>query len=375
MMDWHKYINRVFILIALWLSAFIIPHDTFSISVYGIAFGTTLVLLFIWSFEGSWWNGFKQEIRNLVRHREDGGANSVTAGMFLLGVVLFLVTTIVWIISVIFEFLIDPNWYQFCERVGYVLMGARPVQMGAGYIRSSVQNLYKQRRRGGRNKEDEDDQAGIYSPDELEELDPELLNFEKPPRAYGKSGKSQPAPVTKPKAEPQTKAEKFIFKFWAPAKQMEKETGLSAIFTLAQGGIERGWNIASTGYNLFGITASETYTGNKVLLRTKEEHATTDVKYPKIHSIRWDAKKQKHIYDCERYFRVYNSYEECFRDRLKVLQKPHFSHAWPYRGDPYMFVQKLQSGRKKYATGSDYVGAMYGFIKQTERIVKKLGLV
>jgi flagellum-specific peptidoglycan hydrolase FlgJ len=263
---------------------------------------------------------------------------------------------------------VDEIVLEWSVAIISVLVGLHPAQQGfTGLIKSGLSAITRRRT----------EPAVIDEPVTVDTL----LQFTEPaPRShYGKSGTSQPAPKptnepTKPKVEPKTKAEKFIAKFWDPAKHYEKTTGLSAIFTLAQGGIERGWNIQSTGFNLFGITASESYTGPKVLLRTKEQHDSPNHKYPKIHSIRWDEKKEKYIYDCERYFRVYTSYEECFADRLAILQKPHFSHAWPHRGDPYEFVRQLQAGKKVYATGSDYVSAMGGFIKQTERIIQKLGL-
>jgi hypothetical protein len=262
---------------------------------------------------------------------------------------------------------VDEIVLEWSVAIIPVLVGLHPAQQGfSGLLKSGLSAVT--RRRIIPDLPEEPDQGS----------DEPLLNFIEPaPKShYGKSGTPQPAPepVIKPKVEPKTKAEQFVFKFWEPAKRWEKKTGLSAIFTLAQGGIERGWNIQSTGFNLFGITASDTYTGPKVLLRTKEQHNNPNHKYPKIHSIRWDEKKQKYIYDCERYFRVYTSYEECFADRLAVLKQPHFSHAWPHRGDPYEFVRQLQAGKKVYATGSDYVSAMAGFIKQTERIILKLGL-
>ncbi|MDD3815984.1 MAG: glucosaminidase domain-containing protein [Desulfocapsaceae bacterium] len=365
-LDRNTIISRLLILSAIWIPVLVGPTQVFGISVFGVALFISLFYVFLWSLSGSKWEAIKQEYHNLVRHREDGGLTSVTAAMFLLGAQMYLVTQVVWIISVINKFVIDPNWYQFCERAGYILMGGRPLQMGVRYISTKVSDLYQKGRR--RNDDSIDSSDDIYDPGDFPGNEDLLkLTQPRPNSHYGKSG--TPQTVT-----PKTKAEKFVFKFWEPAKRWEKKTGLSAIFTLAQGGLERGWSIASPGYNLFGITASSNYRGKKVLLRTKEQHDTPNVKYPVIHSIRKDEKKKKYIYDCERYFRVYNSYEECFADRLKVLQKPHFSHAWPHRGDPFEFVRQLQAGRKKYATGSGYVDAMNGFIKQVERIIKKLGL-
>jgi flagellum-specific peptidoglycan hydrolase FlgJ len=376
-MNVNTIASRALILAAIWLPVLIGPAEVFGISVFGIALFLSLFYVFWWSLSGSKWEAIKQEYRNLVCHREDGGLTSVTAAMFLLGAQMYLTTQIAWIVSMILQFVIDPNWYQFCERAGYILMGGRPLQMGVQYAATNVRDLYKRKRR---RRDDDDDETELYDGADFDDSD-DLLKFERKPGSHiGKSGTSKPAPKStpkpaKPKVEPKTKAEKFVAHFWDVAKRYEAKTGLSAIFSIAQGGIERGWTIVSTGYNLFGITASETYTGPKVLLRTKENHATKNHKYPHIYSIDWDEKKKTYVYDVDRYFRVYNSYEECFDDRLAILQKPHFSHAWPHRGDPYEFVRQLQSGKKKYATGTNYVPVMTGFIKQTERIVKKLGLI
>jgi hypothetical protein len=261
-----------------------------------------------------------------------------------------------------FKDLADEIVLEWSAAIIPVLAGLSPFQEGfTGLVKSGLSAITR-RRITDILPDDKTDDDGKDGP---------MLNFTDPqPRAhYGKA--AQPS---QPNVQPKTKAEQFIFKFWDIAKRYQEQTGLSAIFTLAQGGIERGWNIKSTGYNLFGITAPENYRGKKILLRTTEQHDTNNRKYPVIHSVTWDAEKKKYIYDCERYFKVYNSYEECFADRLKVLQLPHFKHAWAYRTDPYMYVRALQSGEKIYATGTDYVAAMGGFIKQTERIVKKLGL-
>lgn len=362
-MDWNKLIRRLLVLVVLWGTTLLGPETVFGvIDLYGVAFFITLILLFVWSFEKKWWDGFKLEIRNLVRHREDGGVNSVTAGMFLLGAFLYLLTTLVWIVSVFMQFLIDPNWYQFAERTGYVLMGARPVQMGVGYISSNVRDLYTRKRRSG---------GEIYSQD-YEEATPEetndLLEFTDPQPKPAKPAKA--AAVT-----PKTSPEKFVAQFWPAAKKTQTDTGLSAIFTIAQGACESRWNLSPIGYNIMGITANEKYKGKKVLRATKEEHDSPNVKYPKIHSITGDDKKKKYRYEVERYFRVYNSYEECFLDRIKVLRQACYSHAWPFRSDPYKYLAQLQApGKTHYATSSDYVKVLTSFIKQVEKIVAKLGL-
>ena len=48
---------------------------------------------------------------------------------------------------------------------------------------------------------------------------------------------------------------------------------------------------------------------------------------------------------------------EALNDHAKVLMTS-FPEAWPYRMSPEEFVEKIQSGRKKYATSPTYVETM-----------------
>lgn len=94
------------------------------------------------------------ELKNIVRHREDGGMSSVTGAMFVLGAFMYLNAVIIWNLSVWLSFDVDPNAYQFIERAGYVLMTARPLQEGARYI-GGVRTHYRRRREGGGDPDDE----------------------------------------------------------------------------------------------------------------------------------------------------------------------------------------------------------------------------
>ena len=100
------------------------------------------------------------ELRNIVRHREDGGLSSVTGAMFVIGALMYLNALIIWNLSVWLGFDVDPNAYQFIERAGYVLMSARPVQEGARYI-GGARTHYRRRRR----RESEEDLDDEPSPD------------------------------------------------------------------------------------------------------------------------------------------------------------------------------------------------------------------
>ena len=176
---------------------------------------------------------------------------------------------------------------------------------------------------------------------------------------------------------PHTPQEIFVARAYPEAKQAEKVTGISHIFSIAQGACESRWGQSGIGTgsnNIFGITANDKYTGRKVLKTTTEYHKTATQKYPKIHSITWDTKRGMYKYRVDRYFRDYDSLAQAFVDHSKILQAAHFAHAWPYRNDPRKFAEQIQAGKMKYATSPQYAKTLHAFISQVEKIIEKLKL-
>lgn len=89
----------------------------------------------------------KEEIELIIRHQDNGGISSVTAWMFLFGCFWVIVIVLAWLITFFLELfisrvvVIDPNFYQFSERLLYVLFGARPVQMAGQYVTTKVRDV------------------------------------------------------------------------------------------------------------------------------------------------------------------------------------------------------------------------------------------
>jgi len=354
-------------LVAIWAPTIWGPPEVFGITVHGVSLFITFIFLFLWSLTGSKMAAFREELRMLVRHREDGGLTSVTAAMFLVGAQMYVTTQIVWIISVILQFNIDPNWYQFSERAGYILMGGRPLQMGVQYAATKVKDQYRGPRRRRRDDDDEDDRGSsrVYTPSPSE--GDEMLRFESP----------EPIQAQEPKVTPTTPQEMFVAKAWQHAKAAMSTTGIKHIFTIAQGACESRWGQSGIGTdknNIFGITATDSYSGRKVLKTTTEYHKDQTGKYPKVHSITWDDKRGMYKYRVDRYFRDYDTLEQAFIDHSRILQAAHFSHAWPFRGDARKFAEKIQAGKLKYATSPMYTKTLHAFIAQVEKIAEKLNL-
>ena len=72
----------------------------------------------------------------------------------------------------------------------------------------------------------------------------------------------------------------FIKKFRPYADKIAAQTGINAESILAQAGLETGWNEAPQGWNFFGIKTGKSWTGARVLIRTKEVLSSPNVSFP-----------------------------------------------------------------------------------------------
>ena len=146
----------------------------------------------------------------------------------------------------------------------------------------------------------------------------------------------------------------FLKKYAPYAREIEAETGLSAIAILAQCALETGWGSTVVGNMMFGVKDSDGINGNEQLLTTTEYLSTPHGKFPTIISIqKWGNNLWKYI--VKDYFRKYNSPADSFRDHAQLIKsRPHFAKAWAARANYIQFLKELQAGPLKYATGPDY---------------------
>ena len=68
----------------------------------------------------------------------------------------------------------------------------------------------------------------------------------------------------------------FIKKYFVAAKQSEASTGVPALVTIAQAGIESAWGKSAPGNNFFGVKAGKSWTGETQKLKTWECGKTGD---------------------------------------------------------------------------------------------------
>lgn len=159
----------------------------------------------------------------------------------------------------------------------------------------------------------------------------------------------------------------FVTEYMSYAQECEAETGISAIFTLAQAALESGWGSHAPGNNFFGVKAGPRWQGLTQLLTTREVHTTATVKYPVVVSItkRPDGKYEYRVKD---WFRAYPSAKEGFVDHAKFfLVNKRYASALQDKGDPVRFAQAVAAAG--YATDPGYAGSLWSIISSIKRIM------
>lgn len=150
---------------------------------------------------------------------------------------------------------------------------------------------------------------------------------------------------------------------------------INPVFIVAQAALETGWGKNKIGeYNLFGVTKGSGWTGNVILVDTTEYFSTPNVKFispEKVISVTKLGERQ-YKYKVKRYFRDYKSLTEALSDHMRILQKPGYADAWPYRKSPEEFVKRIVDNvGPKYATSPDYVDTMNKIFNMVRKYVPK----
>jgi peptidoglycan hydrolase FlgJ len=135
--------------------------------------------------------------------------------------------------------------------------------------------------------------------------------------------------------------EQFVKELWPCAEEAGKELGVDPRHLIAQAALETGWGKSlpcdtngNTSFNLFGIKAGDSWSGDSVSVRTLEFEG--GVPMPKM------AK-----------FRSYESAAESFRDYVALLRdNPRYAEALNTGSDTTAFANALQRGG--YATDPAY---------------------
>lgn len=157
-----------------------------------------------------------------------------------------------------------------------------------------------------------------------------------------------------------------------------KSGEIDPVFVTAQAALESGWGKSCIGKcNLFGITKGTTWSGPVILVTTFEYFSRPDVTFKAPECVLSVTKlsEKQYKYRVKRFFRDYQSLEQCLSDHLAILKKPGFADAWAYRKDARQYVRKIQDCiGSKYATSPDYITTMDKLFVMVEKVVREEGL-
>ena len=165
----------------------------------------------------------------------------------------------------------------------------------------------------------------------------------------------------------------FAKTVYTAAKQA---TDIAPEFVTAQAILESGWGKSRVGeHNLFGITKGSKWSGNTILVLTHEYFNTPNRKFTapeRVVSVCKIKGRQQWYYTVYRLFKDFDSLADCLAEHSRLLQKPGFADAWPYRHDAVEFTRRICDNRgSKYATSPQYFALLTSLIKTVLRICEK----
>jgi len=138
-------------------------------------------------------------------------------------------------------------------------------------------------------------------------------------------------------------AQKFISDVSPAAISSEAKTAIPASFVIAEAALESGWGDCAPGFNLFGVKADSSWTGNVTVQRTRE--------FLHGHWVLIEAK-----------FRAYSGWLESIEDHAKFLTtNARYKAAFAFR-DGASFAQAV--AKAGYATDPTYAAKIISIIRE-----------
>lgn len=172
----------------------------------------------------------------------------------------------------------------------------------------------------------------------------------------------------------------FVKQIYPASKRLYEsnpDNTLNPLFVTAQAALETGWKIRGIDNNIFGITVGSSWKGNRKLVQTSEVFSVPNKKFTSPEEVLSVVPigNDKYRYSVKRFFRVYESLEDCLADHLSLLKKPMYADAWAYKNNPIEYAKRLVDDTgAKYATDPNYAKTMASVIRMVENIVKEQGL-
>lgn len=166
------------------------------------------------------------------------------------------------------------------------------------------------------------------------------------------------APSSTPSTSKGLKPSEFVKKYLKAAMESQNRTGVPALVTLAQGGLESSWGKSAYGNNFFGIKAGSSWTGEIQKLKTWECGKTSDEVIQIFQPYSQGSNpscnsKGKPSYRVYAKFRKYATAEQGFKDHANfLLQNKRYANAFKYKNSPTQFA--LEIAKAGYATAPNY---------------------
>ncbi len=156
----------------------------------------------------------------------------------------------------------------------------------------------------------------------------------------------------------------FVKHYYPFALEAEKESGISALFTLAQAAYESGWGEKAVGNNFFGIKLNGWDQSKGQLITTTEYSSKKDLKFPEI--IKVSPTINGYRYLVKDWFRKYNTPAECFSDHNSFfISNKRYELALNVKYDANLFADAV--AKAGYATDPAYAKTL----KQIISMIKK----
>lgn len=158
----------------------------------------------------------------------------------------------------------------------------------------------------------------------------------------------------------------FVKEYLPYALASEKQTGISAVFTLAQAALESGWGESAPHYNFFGVKArKDTPMSKKQTIITTEYLKKKGVKFPAVLS-ETPIGNGVYKYRVMDWFMAYENATEAFDDHGDFFYRnKRYVEALKHKGDPYKFAEMIAAAG--YATSPTYADKLKKVIRMIEK--------
>lgn len=169
------------------------------------------------------------------------------------------------------------------------------------------------------------------------------------------------------------KAQDFVTLYYPAAKRSEDNTGIDAVFSLAQAALESGWGERAPGFAFFGIKDADGLNGNEQLLATVEYNRNghrTAVQVGLESIDRIEDKNGVFVYHGKAYFRKYDSADQSFKEHAELFFKHNnagiqpYGPALPFKKDGEHFAKLIAP---IYASGPAYANLVISIMNTIKR--------